>query len=394
MFQRIATLPKSSSFFLFGARGVGKSTLLRTAYQAKDTHWIDLLDPERQSRFVLRPSSLVEELDALPKPIKRVVIDEVQRAPQLLDVVHQVLESKKRTFRFVLTGSSARKLKAGAANLLAGRASVCHMFPLLSEELASKDANSDRAISTLLQYGSLPVILQAPVDERAARLRAYAHTYLQEEVAAEQLVRKLDPFRRFLPIAAQSSGEIVNYANISRDVGVDAKTIQSYYTILEDTLVGFFLEPWHESVRKRQRQAPKFYFFDTGVCRALASLLTVVPEPSTSYFGSLFESRVVQEIVHRNQTLQLDLQLGYLRTDKDVEVDLVIRRPGGIVQLVEIKSTRHVKDSDLRHLRAFDDVYPQAERYVLSRDTTRRNVGNVRLVPWLEGIEQLTPRGK
>lgn len=384
MFRRLLDLPTQGTFFLFGARGVGKSTAIKAQYAAADTHIVNLLLPELEQRYALSPRTFAREIAGLPARIKRVVIDEVQKVPPLLDVVQHLIEDQKSSLQFVLTGSSARKLKSGSANLLAGRAAVHRMFPLFSEELGGAGD-----IETLLRFGSLPVILQYPAEARDSYLRSYATTYLKEEVAAEQLVRKIEPFRRFLPVAAQMSGEIVNYTAIAQDVGVDVKTVQSYFSILEDTLLGFFLEPWHDSVRKRQRKAPKFFFSDTGVTRALAGQLKVVPEPSTSYFGQLFEQRVIQEIVHRNLTLELDLQFGYLRTEKDVEIDLIVQRPNGRKQLVEIKSTEHVRDNDARHLLAFEALFPKAEFLLLSRDRKRQKLGKIRALPWEEGVVEI-----
>lgn len=384
MFSRLLQLPTRGSFFLFGARGVGKSTEIKARFAATDTHIVNLLLPELEQRYALRPMTLAREVASLPATIKRVVIDEVQKVPQLLDVVQHLIEDQKSRLQFVLTGSSARKLKAGSANLLAGRAAVHRMFPLFTEELGGADN-----IESLLRFGSLPVILQYPTEARDSYLRSYATTYLKEEVASEQLVRKIEPFRRFLPVAAQMSGEIVNYTSIAQDVGVDIKTVKSYFSILEDTLLGFFVEPWHDSVRKRQRKAPKFFFFDTGVTRALAGQLKVVPEPSTSYFGQLFEQRVIQEIVHRDQTLELDLQLGYLRTEKAVEVDLIVQRPNGRKQLIEIKSTEHVREKDTRHLRVFEALFPNAELLLLSRDRARQKFGKIRALPWDEGVMEI-----
>lgn len=384
MFPRLLRLPKRGTLFLFGARGVGKSTALKQQFAVAETHVVNLLLPELEQRYALSPTTFAREVASLPASIKRVVIDEVQKVPPLLDVVQHLIEDQKSPLQFVLTGSSARKLKSGSANLLAGRAAVHRMFPLFSEELGGAGD-----VEALLRFGSLPVILQYPTEARDSYLRSYATTYFKEEVAAEQLVRKIEPFRRFLPVAAQMSGEIINYSAIAQDVGVDVKTVQSYFSILEDTLLGFFLEPWHDSVRKRQRKAPKFLFFDTGVTRALAGQLKVTPSPSTSYFGQLFEQRVIQEIVHRNQTLELDLQLGYLRTEKDVEIDLIIQRPDGRKQLVEIKSTEHVRDKEARHLLAFEPLFPKAEFLLLSRDPRRQKLGKIRALPWEEGVVEL-----
>jgi predicted AAA+ superfamily ATPase len=385
MFHRIINIPTSRSFFLFGARGTGKSTLLREHFPKASTMWVDLLDPEVEQAFAIEPGRLRRQVLALESDYSHVVIDEIQKVPALLDVVHGLIENDRVPQHFVLTGSSARKLKAGGANLLAGRAVVRQLFPLFDSEI-----NSGQDIESTLRWGSLPRIVTGPEEGRDDELRAYAFTYLKEEVLAEQLIRKLDPFRKFLQIAAQSNAKIINFAKISAQVGVDAKTVRSYYSILEDTLIGFFLESWHSSVRKRLRQAPKFYFFDPGVVRALAQQLRVLPLPSTSYFGELFEQHVIREIVHRNASLNLDMQFGYLLTDRDVEIDLVVQRPSLPLCLVEIKSTDRVSEHDASALIQFSQDFPGAQCLLLSRDPVAQMIGTVRAVPWRQGIDELT----
>ncbi len=385
MFSRLINIPTSRSFFLFGARGTGKSTLLRQHFPKESSLWLDLLDPEVEQALAIDPGRLRRQVLALPPTISHVVIDEIQKIPSLLDVVHGLIENDRVPLHFVLTGSSARKLKAGGANLLAGRAVVRHLFPLFDAEITS-----GQSIESTLRWGSLPRIVTGPEAGRDDELRAYAFTYLKEEVLAEQLIRKLDPFRKFLQVAAQANAKVINFAKIAKQVGVDAKTVHSYYSILEDTLVGFFLESWHTSVRKRLRQAPKFYFFDPGVARALAQQLRVPPLPSTSYFGELFEQHVIRELVHRNASLSLDMQFGYLMTDRDVEVDVVIQRPGLPLCLVEIKSTERASADDTRALMQFGADFPGAECLLLSRDPVAQQIGPVRAMPWEQGVAYLT----
>ncbi len=198
------------------------------------------------------------------------LLDEIQKVPKLLDEVHRLIEEKTDKI-FILTGSSARKLKHGGANLLAGRAFVYHLFTLSCFELKEKFD-----LEKALHWGTLPKIFSLDGDsEKSEFLRSYADTYLKEEIWNEQVVRKLQPFRRFLEVAAQCNGKIINYANIARDVGVDDKTIKEYFCILEDTMIGFFLEPFRNSFRKRLVEKPKFYFFDTGIVRSLSRRLSV-----------------------------------------------------------------------------------------------------------------------
>ncbi|MDE2893179.1 MAG: AAA family ATPase, partial [Chloroflexota bacterium] len=211
MFRRLLQVSRGNSFFLFGARGTGKTTYIGQAFDPGASWYVDLLDPEVEDRFRRRPGLLESEVRALPASVEWILVDEVQRAPRLLDVVHRLIESTGK--RFVLTGSSARKLRRGASNLLAGRAFVYNLYPLAVPEL-----NDAFALDDALHWGTLPRIYSlAGTEEKNAYLRAYALTYLREEIVAEQIVRRLDPFREFLEVAAQSNGTIINYANIARD---------------------------------------------------------------------------------------------------------------------------------------------------------------------------------
>ncbi len=383
MIPRLQHPLRSSSFFLFGARGTGKSTLLGHLFETEKALWVDLLDPEQENRYALRPGELLEQIRAGLDRFDWVVIDEIQKVPKLLDVAHSAIEA--HGIRFALTGSSARKLKRDSVNLLAGRAFVYHLFPLTSTELGD-----GFDLTKAMHYGTLPGLQTfSNDDERKAFLRAYALTYIKEEVWAEHLIRKLDPFRRFLSVAAQSNGEIVNYSNVARDVGTDHKTVSSYFEILEDTLLGFLLEPYHTSVRKRQRQAPKFFFFDPGVTRALGGLLNVELVPGTYGFGRAFEHFVLLEMVRLNSYGQKDYRFSYLRTKDGAEVDVIVERPGGCPALVEIKSTDHVDERDIRSLTQFLPDFPNADLLCFSRDPVRKQIGDVLAVPWQAGLEEL-----
>lgn len=382
MFHRLLNIQKTRSCFLFGARGTGKSTLLRATLPGSTTWTCNLLEADTEERLVRDPRSLEREVLALPDSISHVVVDEVQKVPRLLDVVHNLMETHKVRQTFILTGSSARKLRAGGANLLAGRASLRHLFPLVRRELG-KAYDLERALA----FGGLPEVWNLGSDaDRADFLRAYAHGYLREEIRAEQVVRRLDPFRRFLEVAAQGSGKILNFANIARDVGADLKTVQAWYGVLEDTLMGFFVEAFHGSVRKQLRQAPKFYLFDAGVARALGHCLNVPPQPGTSYYGELFENLVVAELYARNAYESLDWQFSYLLTKGNVEVDLVIARPGRPPALVEIKSASQVREDHAKALLAFQHDFPEADLYLLSRDPNPQRFGRIRALPWEDGI--------
>lgn len=383
MFHRIINPIKSNSFFLFGARGTGKSTFLKNFFVREPCLWFDLLQLETEDTFRGNVQSFAQEIETKKDRVAWVVVDEIQKMPELLNEVHRLIETTP--VKFALTGSSARKLKRGSANLLAGRAFINYLFPLTHVEYGNQFD-----LVHALQWGTLPKISQLQTDEeKAAYLRAYAQTYLREEVWSEQFVRKLDPFRRFLEISAQANGEIVNYTNIARDVGADVKTVQSYFEILADTLLGFFLEPYHTSIRKQQRLSPKFYYFDIGVKRALERALNVPLARHTYAFGRAFEHFVVAEIYRLNTYYARDYRLSYLRTKDQVEIDLVIERPGGKTVLIEIKSKDRVDDRDTRTLEHFLKDFKNAEALVLSNDPREKKIGNVFALPWARGIREI-----
>jgi uncharacterized protein len=384
MFKRLVKLSKSHSFFLFGARATGKSTLLQRHFKPDETLWIDLLDPEIEERLSRYPSQLNTMIDAAPGK-KWIVIDEIQKIPKLLDVVHQL--TKNKNIKFALTGSSARKLKRGEANLLAGRAFnyVCH--PLIHTEIGDHFILND-----VLSYGSLPEVFQLAKSDKLEFLRAYVDTYFREEIVAEQIVRKLKPFKSFLQVAAQMNGKILNINKIARDVGVDNSTVQNYFEILEDTLVGFLLEPYSESVRKRQRQAAKFYYFDIGVTRALNRTLELSLTPSTYEYGAAFEQFLILEIKRLIDYTKPDWRLSYLRTKDGAEIDLIIERPGLSKVLIEIKSTNRVDDLKDSKTRAFFGLahdIKKSQAFVLSQDPVEKKVNGVWYLPWQRGLAEI-----
>ena len=380
MFYRLIKVPIKQSFFLFGARGTGKSTLVKSTFPKAQTLYIDLLRNREEQRLAMDPDDLERQINGLDATIKYIIIDEIQKVPKLLDIVHRLIESTDKVF--VLTGSSARKLKKGAANLLAGRAFERRLFPLTTHELGDTFN-----LMSALQWGTLPKIFQYVEDEdKDDFLFSYGSSYLKEEVWGEQLVRKLDPFRRFLSVAAQSNGKILNYSNIPRDTGVDYKTVQAYYQILEDTLLGYILEPYLRSVRKRINKSPKFYFFDTGVTRSLAGLLAVPPTPSTSYFGEVFEQWVILEFLRQEAYHRKGYQFYYYQTLDGIEVDLVIERPGKPLAVVEIKSTDHIRPDKLKKFKKARPHFENCEMFCLSRDEKKQVWQDISIIPWQNGL--------
>lgn len=369
---------------MFGARGTGKTTWLKEHFKKIPHLWINLLDPKEEEQFLLHPNELVDRVNRLPAKTQWIIIDEIQKAPKLLDLVHLLIEENKNHL-FALTGSSARKLKRGAANLLAGRAFVYHLHPLTCLELGD---NQD--LTELLMWGTLPTIFACKTNnEKAEYLSAYAHTYLSQEIIAEQLVRKLIPFRRFLQVIAQSNGKILNCSSIASDIGTDHKIVESYLEILEETHVGFRLYPYVSSFRKRLSQKPKFYFFDLGVARAMSKTLDAPLSPATSGYGEAFEHMLVLEFLRLCSYYCRDAQLSYIHTKDGAEVDLVIERAGQPTCLVEIKSTTLVLERHVSKLQRMAKDLPQASSYCLSQDPHPKKIGTVVCLPWKTGIQEI-----
>ncbi len=383
MFKRALHLPKKKSFFLFGPRNTGKSTLLEGLFTPDFSLWFNLLNANVQEEFYINPMLLAERVAPLSSSITHIVIDEIQKVPKLLDVVQLLMKDTKK--KFVMSGSSARKLKQEGVNLLAGRAFVYHLHPFTSFELQSQ-FDLDHA----LQWGLLPQIHDMESDqEKLEFLKSYAHTYLKEEIWNEHLIRKLLPFQRFLEVAAQLNGKLINFSKIARDVGVDTKTIQSYYSILEDTLIGFMLTPYHNSFRKRLLDSPKFYFFDPGIVKALSRTLTVPLSPRTSAYGDAFEHFIILEIRKLIDYFPTEYRLSFLMTQSGNEIDLIIERPGKYLLCIEIKSSDCIQRDDLHgYLQLTRDI-PNSEAIVLSRDPYLKQFDHVIAYPWQQGIGKI-----
>lgn len=382
MIPRLLTLPDDESFFLFGPRGVGKTTLLKHLPWFSQALYINLLKPADESRFARNPGDLENIVKALSTDQRHIIIDEVQKVPRLLDVVHDLIESTDK--KFILTGSSARKLKHGGANLLAGRAFVYHLFPFTYFELLQPDKLID-----CLRFGMLPKIFEYDsFEKKQLYLEAYTHTYLKEEIWAEQFIRELDPFRRFLEVAAQTNGKIVNFSNIARDVGTSDKNIQKYYSILEDTLLGFFLEPFQHSFRKRLSKTPKFYFFDTGVVRTLTAQLSLPLSESTSQFGEIFEHFIILQAIQLSKYFHRMYRFSYLKTKDDAEVDLIVERPGLPLLFIEIKSSVNVQSEHLTTLKRLANDFGKCEAICLSRDNYAKHVDGISVYPWVDGLRR------
>ena len=385
MIEREIKLSRSNSLFLFGARGTGKTTFLQKAF-GNNSLYIDLLDLSIFDDFLLDPSRFQALINTPENIDKIIIVDEIQKIPRLLDTVHQEIQKNRR--QFILTGSSSRRLKQNGTNLLAGRAWVYHLYPFTSKELTDQFD-----LKRALERGGLPeaYLAKTPGDAKEY-LTAYVSTYLQKEIQEEQWVRKLAPFRKFLAVAAQMNGKILNKSSIAKEIGIDDVTVANYFEILEDTLIGIILPSFHLSVRKAQREAPKFYFIDTGIKRALEKTLTVELLPQTSAYGAAFEHWIIIEFIKRSSYARLDWSFSYICTKDNVEIDLIIDRPGEQRVLIEIKSKTRVTKEDAKSLEGLgNDIDQEALKLLLSNDRLQQTFGTTKAMHWQEGINLLLP---
>lgn len=380
MISRTLQLPKNNSFFVFGPRQTGKSTLIKDIFFQKNSAlYYNLLLSKEYLRLSANPTLLREEVMSRKPEITHVIVDEIQRIPALLDEIHALMEGPRAPY-FCLSGSSARKLKRAHANLLAGRAWTYHLYPLTYRELAE-----NFSLEKALNLGTLPPVYLNPSETGAKRtLKSYVETYLKEEIKQEALVRNIGGFLRFLRLAADENGNMLNYSNIARETGTSYQTVKEYFQILEDTLVGFLLLPFSKSSRKRLVKHPKFYFFDLGVHRALTQKLSVPLEKGTSDFGNAFEHFLILEIMRLADYGEKDYGFSFYHTESHAEVDLIVETPKGTTYAVEIKSSEHPDLSQLKGLRSFAEICPNATLICASLAPRRRVIQNITILPWQE----------
>jgi len=348
--QRLFAPPKGS-YFLFGPRGSGKSTWLRRLHP--DAHWIDLLDEGRYQAYLVDPSLFSSELEALADR-STVVIDEVQRLPNLLNVVHQKIETKR--LRFALSGSSARKLRRGGVNLLAGRALLRHLHAYVPQELGSRFR-----LDEALDVGTLPIIDAA--ENRRDALSSYVHLYLREEIQAEAATRNLAGFARFLPIAALFHGQALNVSSLARDAGVARTTVQGYLQILDDTLFTFQVPAYEARLRVREKRHPKLYWVDPGLVRAVAGRSG---SPDAEALGPLFEGWIAQCLRAHNDYAGLYDEIAYWAPAeaRNTEVDFLLRRGKRFIA-IEVKAARRWRSDLAKGLRAVADLKGVERRIVV-----------------------------
>lgn len=369
--MNLLDLLKKKSFFLFGPRSTGKTHLIQKQLSGK-AHIVDLLKGDLFLRLSNEPA-LLEGIINSEKEKKIVVIDEIQKLPILLDEVHRLIEKKR--FRFLLTGSSARKLRRGKVNLLGGRAWTTHLFPLTWNEM------NDFQLDRYLRYGGLPHVVcsQFPEEE----LDAYVQTYLKEEILVEGLIRKIPPFSRFLKTAALSNGQQLNFTQIGSDAQVSPSTIREYYSILEDTLVGFLLESWTFSKKRKAVQTAKFYFFDPGVTHAIAGTKTI--DRNSNLYGSSFEQFLAMELRAYLSYRRCKDSLTFWRSTHGAEVDFLI----GDHTAVEVKASSKISSHLLKGLKALQEERIIKKFYLVSQDPIESKSEGISCLHWETFLKNL-----
>ena len=364
MYSRIINPPKNKSFFLFGPRGTGKTTWVKHTFPA--AVYIDLLDAETFNDLLASPKKISSFIP--PDFSDWIIIDEVQKIPELLNEVHRLIEEKE--YKFILTGSSARKLRKGGQNLLAGRALTLNMHPLTVKELGD-NFNLNHSIN----FGNLPCAYTESDPKKY--LESYVKTYLEEEVRYEGLTRNLGAFSRFLESAAFSQGSILNISSVARDCSIERKVVENYFCILEDLLIATRIPAFTKRAKRKQPSHPKFYFFDTGVFRTLRPRGPLdSPEEAQ---GAAVETLVFQELRALNDYLGLGYDIFFWRASNNYEVDFVLYGEQGLMA-VEVKRSRRVNEDALRGIKAFKSDYPTA-RCVVAYGGEKKS--------WYDGIEAI-----
>lgn len=367
------------SFFLFGPRGTGKTTWLRQALPG--ALWLNLLEPEEYRALKARPEWLREVVLGAPESSRDVVIDEVQRVPELLTVVHDLIEIGPPK-RYVLTGSSARKLRKGGVDLLGGRAALRTLHPFMASEWPAF------SLDDALEHGLVPLVVDAP--DPAEVLRAYVGLYLEQEVKAEGIVRNLGDFSRFLEAVSFSHGQVLNVSAVARDAGVHRKTVQGFLDVLDDLLLSFQLEVFTRRAKRQTAAHRKFYLFDAGVFRSLRP--TGPLDRPAEIDGAALEGLVAQHLRAWIAYSGSDATLHTWRTRSNVEVDFVLYGQD-VFRAIEVKNSADVRPSDLRGLRAFKDDYPECQALLLYRGSRRVRKGDLLCMPVEEFLEALEPGG-
>ena len=351
---------------------------MKDALQEKEHIEIDLLKSDVLLKYKRNPELLRREVEFLLKNNRSMIvfIDEIQKIPELLDEIHLLIERHPKKLSFVMTGSSARKLKKASVNMLGGRAWEFRLFPLTHTELGNHFNLDD-----VMLFGSLPPIVSESPQDAFQTLKAYTLTYLKEEILDEALARNISAFSRFLDLAADQSGKIVNFSTIARESGVTSKTIKGYYQILEDTHVALKLEPYLKSARKRLIHHPKYYLFDLGCVNSLTGRTRAASVAPPTVYGVLFEHFVILEIVRLLSYSGRFFRVFHRRSSHGAEVDLVLEKENALFA-IEIKSVPMVRAGDLRGLKSFVEDYPDAKPICISTADRPYMAGDIPVIPW------------
>ncbi len=368
--QRVLTIDTHYSAFLWGARKTGKSSWIKHTFKPEDIVLIDLLQTDAFAEYAARPSLLRERYE---KEKKIIVIDEIQKAPILLDEIHWMMEN--RNTKFLLTGSSSRKLRREHANLLAGRALRYFLLPFSYMEVGKID------LEKVMISGMLPphFLSEKPLDF----LRAYIADYLKEEIAGEARIQQIPQFNDFLRIAALTSGELLNYTNVAREAGISVKVVRTYFDILETTMIGFRIPSWKSSKSRRMILAEKFYLFDVGVANYLSKR---EPKQGTPEFGKSFEHFILMELWAYKHYRSPELDITYWRTSTGYEVDFIL---GDKDVALEVKSGKLVHDIALKGLKALREDGTVKHLIVVSQEKIPRTLGSIEIMPWNIFLEKL-----
>ena len=364
----------NESLFLWGARQTGKSTLLKSLYP--DALWFDLLKTDLYRRYLSDPVQFREAVLA-DKAGRVVIVDEIQKVPALLDEIHWLMENSGT--RFILSGSSARKILRSGVNLLGGRALRYELYPLVSSEIP--DFDLERALNN----GLLPRHYLSGSPRRL--LDAYVGNYLRDEIVAESRIRNIEAFSRFLEAAAFSNGEMVNHTNIAADCGVSHNTVREYFQILEDTLIGRFLPSFQKRPKRRVVASPKFYYFDLGVAN---SLLRRRIEMGGESMGQAFEHFIFQELHAHSRYTGLGYPIAFWRTSSGIELDFIL---GDHQVAVEVKSTGNVQPRHLKGLKAFAEEYRVGTSILVCNEPIERRIGDIQILPWKVFLSRLWDGG-
>jgi predicted AAA+ superfamily ATPase len=372
--------PPEGSFFLFGPRGTGKTTWLRDS--RADALHLNLLHPPLFRELLARPERLREIVEgALVNSIRVVILDEIQRLPDLLHVVHDIMESRAgRLLQFALTGSSARKLRRGRVDLLAGRAVVCTLRPFMAAEVPAFD------LARSLNIGMVPLVVQSAEPEET--LRSYVATYIEQEVKAEGLVRNLAGFGRFVEAVSFSHGAVLNLANVARDSQLSRTTVAGYIEVLQDLLLGFTVQMFTRRAKRKLSVQPKFYFFDAGVFRSVRPRGPL--DRVEAIEGGALEGLVAQHLRAWVAYSGSDAQLQFWRTQSGVEVDFVLYG-SDVFQGIQVQNSAEVRSTDLRALKTFAADYPEAEPLVLYRGERTLVVDGIMCMPVAAFLRELRP---